>query len=496
MKQFKIIFSILFIIFCQNLFSEGTEQIDSLPSEIITFQSLEPGWFGSISDSNLTEKESKKNYLIGSLGMVFSNVALKDWNQYFIGAGWAQVRWEDVCEPWEREVEFDTDWYWTNFVLHPYQGNLYYTSARNSNLNVAESFLITVLGSAMWEYFCELNDPSINDFIYTSFGGVAIGEMLYRLSLEAQDVSPFLSYVINPMRLITDPFTGHKPNGPKGKLRELSLKGGIGAAGTGTWFEKDYDFSQELFPGFGFIELYTVYGDPYKHSSNIPFSQFELQMGGGAGLGSGYGVDSIEQKLMYDIHIFSNGMLFARNVDWGENLDTTLGIVLDYDFMWHSFMEFSSLAPGFAIKQRYNGSNNIVKWQFHLDALLLGTSDFYYFRRDLLPTLTSGPCRDYGYTFGGETVVKFNWENIKGHSLDLAFNGYAMYKFPFQTQNNDDTGWEFLGFTDLSYEFAVSKAISVGIANEFYFKKALYDEKPDLFSILDSTTCYIRYNFM
>ena len=73
---------------------------------------------------------------------------------------------------------------------------------------------------------------------------------------------------------------------------------------------------------------------------------------------------------MYDIHIFSNGMLFARNVDWGENLDTTLGIVLDYDFMWHSFMEFSSLAPGFAIKQRYNGSNNIIKWQFHLDALL------------------------------------------------------------------------------------------------------------------------------
>lgn len=453
--------------------------------------SLEPGWFHAPVEESL--KKTVKNYLVGTLGMVGVNVLMRDWNQFVGGAGWAQVTLKEVWPPWERGVEFDTDWHWTNFIGHNYQGALYYLSARNSNLSVFSSFAMSALGSAMWEYFCELNTPSINDLVYTGVGGFFMGEMLYRLALEASTVSPILGTLINPLRLITNPLLDHAPVGPVGNLHELSFKTGISVGVTGTWFERDFDFSRELFPGAFNLEFYAVYNDPYGHDSNVPLSQFEWEMGAGVGAGSGFGVDDLEKKLMYEVHIFSNGMLFSRSPKWGNNTDTSVGIVFDYDYLRHSFIELSTMAVGFGMKQRVNGDVHRLEWQFHLDGILLGTSDFHYFRRDLIPVMYEGTVRDYGYTVGAETVAKLRWLAGKRHILNMDFHGYAMYKFPFQKQTNDDIGWELIGVIDASYEFSITPLIWVGISDELYMKKAFYDTKPDLFSLLNTTSLYVRF---
>lgn len=53
-----------------------------------------------------------------------------------------------------------------------------------------------------------------------------------------------------------------------------------------------------------------------------------------------------------------------------------------YDFMLHSFMEFFVLAPAFAIKQKVYLEGADFGWQTHLGAVLSGTSDYYYLRRE------------------------------------------------------------------------------------------------------------------
>lgn len=440
------------------------------------------------------EKVLKKNYFVGIFGMVASNLVLTNWNKYVLGSGWAQVSLDKVWPPWERELELDTGWYWTNFVLHPYQGSLYYLSARNSNLNVAESFLITCAGSAMWEFFGELNKPSINDLVYSSLGGFIVGEMLYRFGLEASAKSDLLVFLFNPMRIITDPLTGHKPNGPVGNIYNLSFKGGLSTGVTGTWFERGFDFSKEIFPASCLIEADVTYSDPYIHDSNIPYSQFEFQMGGAIGHPSGFGKNESEKKLMYDIHIFSNGMMFSRSVNMGETKDTSIGLVVDYDFMWHSFAEFSSIAPGFAIKQRINEEKYILEWQSHLGVILLGTSDCYYFRRALMKPTEKGIPQDYSYTTGGTTVNKIRW--VYGNNIvNVDFHGFVMYRIPYKKQPNGEAGWDLLGLLDLSYEYSVSENISLGISNELYMKKAFYKEKPDFFSILNTPSVYVKYSW-
>ena len=488
MKYKKIILSFLCL---SVLFSSFTYAEDAVEEKSDEF------FFHSLSDENDTEK----HYLVGISGMLVANGVIHAWDRFGSRSGWAQVYWDDIKDPLGREIRYDTDWYWTNFILHPYQGGLYYMAARNANLNFAESLAVTACGSLVWEFLCETNDPSINDMWYSGFAGAIFGEMFHRLGLEAQGRNhKVLSIVANPMRIYSDPILGHAPNGPTGLLKEMSFKAGIGTAASKTWIgDPDYNDMTEFFPGFAMAEFYFMYNDPYTHDSNIPYSQFEVEAGGAFGLGSGEGRTSMDEKTCYDVHLFSDGMLFARSGDFGDNVDTSLGLVMNFDFVWNTFMEFSTVAPGVAIKQRFNNDWGIFAWQSHLCGIIMGTSDYFYFRRGLeVPFGKHGisTTRDYGYNFGCEAVEKFNWKLNNGIIFDWKIHGYAVYKCAYQEQYNDDYGWELFFFFFLSAEYKVGKNVSLGLADELYMKTTSYRSKEDIVSLYNNISFYTRINLL
>jgi hypothetical protein len=83
--------------------------------------------------------------------------------------------------------EWDTDEFSTNMFMHPVHGAVYFRAGRENGLNFWESIPLSFLGSAEWEYFGETARPSLNDFYNTSFGGIALGEMTYRLAALVRD---------------------------------------------------------------------------------------------------------------------------------------------------------------------------------------------------------------------------------------------------------------------------------------------------------------------
>lgn len=95
---------------------------------------------------------------------------------------WARVDFES----WSRNLELGWQWDETQFAInmfvHPYHGSLYFDAARANCLTFWEAIPITFLGSWTWEYFGETFRPSLNDFWMTGYGGVAMGEMLHRIS--------------------------------------------------------------------------------------------------------------------------------------------------------------------------------------------------------------------------------------------------------------------------------------------------------------------------
>ncbi|MDR2954266.1 MAG: DUF3943 domain-containing protein [Prevotella sp.] len=125
---------------------------------------------------------SKKNWFQAGATAFGVNMGVWAFDRYIQKADFARIGWSTVKENFKKGFIWDNDYMSTNMFLHPYHGNLYYNAGRSNGLNYWESGVVALGGSAMWELFMESEYPSTNDVIATPIGGMAIGEVLFRVS--------------------------------------------------------------------------------------------------------------------------------------------------------------------------------------------------------------------------------------------------------------------------------------------------------------------------
>src|SRR5262249_43661258 len=88
-----------------------------------------------------------------------------------------KVSWQSVWDNIQEGFEWDDNHFTTNNFAHPYNGNIFFNAGRSNGLSYYESMPLAAAGSLTWEYAGEVNRPSFNDFINTTVGGIALGEM-------------------------------------------------------------------------------------------------------------------------------------------------------------------------------------------------------------------------------------------------------------------------------------------------------------------------------
>jgi len=198
---------------------------------------------------------------------------------------------------WWRNMEqgwvWDLDDFTVNQIGHPYQGNNYFNTGRANGLSFYESAAVTAFGSATWEYFGETNHASLNDFINTTLGGIALGEMFHRTAWLVRDTRATgrgrMWSEIGALAL--DPITGVNRfmRGDASRVTDkpadlvpshLAASASAGVLWRGT---EDNAFSAD---GQPFVEVEAIYGDPDKERSRTPYDAFgmRLRFGGGSGL--------------------------------------------------------------------------------------------------------------------------------------------------------------------------------------------------------------------
>ena len=101
---------------------------------------------------------------------------------YIQGRSWAKVTGHTISNNLKHDFTLDDDSYSGNQFSHPYHGSMFYNAARYHGHSYYTAALYPLIGSAVWEYFCETNAPSYNDFLSTGIGGTAIGEVTHRTS--------------------------------------------------------------------------------------------------------------------------------------------------------------------------------------------------------------------------------------------------------------------------------------------------------------------------
>ena len=197
--------------------------------------------------------------------------------------------WDNMENGWV----WDLDDFVVNQIGHPYQGSNYYNTGRANGLSFYESAAIAAFGSATWEFYGETNKASLNDFINTTLGGIAIGEVLHRTAWLVRDPRKSGSARLwsEIGATVVDPVTGYNRfrTGDAARLTDKppdmvpSALGGFGSAGV-LWRGTEH----EPFEGSGqpFVEVDLFYGDLLQGRSRTPYDAFAMTMrfGGGGGV--------------------------------------------------------------------------------------------------------------------------------------------------------------------------------------------------------------------
>jgi hypothetical protein len=94
---------------------------------------------------------------------------------------WDWPSWKAKLITFDK-VRFDTNPFYVNAIRHPLKGVLDYQIARTNGVGIVGSTVFTAALGIAWEYVIEYReDPSINDMIFNTSGGIAIGEPLWEV---------------------------------------------------------------------------------------------------------------------------------------------------------------------------------------------------------------------------------------------------------------------------------------------------------------------------
>ncbi|QDG53046.1 DUF3943 domain-containing protein [Persicimonas caeni] len=399
------------------------------------------------------------DYLIPVGSMLGANVAFWATARYLLEEDYAFIGLDSVASNFEEGFEWDADAFPTNQIGHPYQGGLYHTGARAVGFGFWGSVPYTALGSLHWELFMETQNPSYNDFITTTIGGVALGEVLFRLS----------------SALLDDSSWGWERVGREGGATALTPIWGIGRLVSGEAFHRGEapgefpvrtrlalgldefrpadvaDVTDGGIPSLG-LDARVVYGsfvddgEPFE-----PFDWFEL------GVGVNY-----SHKDFYAAQLDITGLLARWGFGCGEDNQCAWGPMMHYDYYDSPLFKVGTSSVGASAL----GSFELGWWslrlfaQFDLGAIALGGFDSPY--AEVVE-------RDYNLGAGGlaRTILvltKPGWFQLRSISS----------RYYVRTLHGSD-GHEMAGITRQELEIPITRSFALSAGSVLYDRVGVPD---------------------
>ncbi|MDR2383395.1 MAG: DUF3943 domain-containing protein [Prevotellaceae bacterium] len=401
---------------------------------------------------------------------------------------------------------WDNDAFTTNLFGHPYHGGLYFNAARSNGMNFYESIPYIVAGSLMWEYLMENEPPSINDFISTPIGGIALGEITFRISDLLIDNNTsglnrfsreLLAGIISPMRGLNRII-----NGDAWKVRNVKR--------TFPEFPENIPVNFNIITGYGvlidnankkianngmYIDLGLTYNCLFSDDNEKPYDAFVVRAA----------------------FNFFSGQPVIRNINiigqlWGENIHLkNEKIIAHWGFFQH--FDYHNLNPifgentvkpyrisetaayGIGIQLKTKSKKTVTSaFAAYLNAVLLGgyITDYYQvLERD--------------YNMGSGFSVKINSQLLFGAKTSLvvglanyrvfSWKGYSpeinLSRLTHEEQLNlnvqGDKGNVSFTICNLKFKYCFRKHCLFSMETSYYMRNSTYKYFPDTkYGIMES----------
>jgi hypothetical protein len=317
-------------------------------------------------------------FAIGEVILV--NQIVWAYNEYIRGADFTQVN------PRSHGFEYDDNHFNNNQFAHPYHGSLYFNSGRTNGYNYWASLGFAVTGSFMWECCGETHPMAINDWINTSIGGAAIGEMLYRVGSTILDNESsgkervwreLGNGLLNPVRGFNRLVSGRTGEvGPNPEERRPGLLRNALTAGVRVIESTTTSTTGEFFESSettAFFEVDYGYGDGWaaEKAGAFEFFLFNLQ----ANFGDKQTIGRLQIR----------GNLWSSPLKNTQKTSHTFAVLQNFDYVNNNAFEFGGQSFSTAILSRFQLSDKLqLRTQVDATALLLGAvNSEYAFAADL-----------------------------------------------------------------------------------------------------------------
>lgn len=338
--------------------------------------------------------------IVQSLGL---NVFVWSINHFVKKAEWADVG----LETWKKNLregwQFDDNAFQANQIAHPYHGGLFFSAARATGYDFWESAPVAFIGSWTWEYFAETYQPSFNDWINTSVGGIALGEITWRFSEGLLDDRTkgsgrfwreFGATAVNPMRGFNRLI--------RGEMWEVNpeykpIRAGVVARATAGLRSigdpSDYG-AAAIQP---MLRIVLNYGDDLVPFDGRPFDAFSMRM----------------QLNGQDKHVL--GLIEATGRLWA-NRRPARGTSIRQVFLYENYNAYELGAQSVMLDQDWVLGGETPRWKLSagLIATILGAVKA---ENVLLPPLDEG-YRDYDYGPGAGFRLGMSHAAARGFRVD------------------------------------------------------------------------------
>ena len=310
---------------------------------------------------------------------------------------------------WAENLEAGWNWddnnFATNQFAHPYHGSLYFNAARSLGYSYWESIPVTLAGSIMWEYFGETHNPSLNDWVSTGIGGVALGEVLHRFGTSIRDNTASGSsrnwrevggMLVDPMgglnRIIDGDWArqGANPSYRYPKNYRTILDIGLRTRGEEKLWESD---TTDVY-----VELDFEWGDPFFGDMGKPYDSFDFQ----------FQLNFGDKMLISRVESSGNlAGMFLKETDEASHI---IGAFHRFDFLDTNAQEFGAQSVTAGLLSRFETAHGLeMRTEVQAGPLLLGgaTSDY---------VSVSGRSYDYGPGVSTRFAASFGrggWEYLR-----------------------------------------------------------------------------------
>lgn len=397
------------------------------------------------------------------------------------------VTGKDIANNFRHGFTFDTDGLSPNFFGHAYGGALHFGAARSTGLGFWETAPFVVAGSVVFEYFSENQYPATNDLIVTSFAGVALGEVLHRMSSLTLDdsTSGFGRFVrelrgtaIDPGRGMTRLFTGQTwTHGapPTPKPARIAAHVGLDQIQAGTVTD-GASFNPSLL-----IAVDAEYGDllPAASSSAGTIAAYDFFDFRAAALLVGEQTSGIEYSSLALLHGWSSDMSSAGGPFRDNNV---VGFFQSIDYQGSNRTKFAALSAGVGDLVVLRGGPS-KRLRLSLD---VGWTPLAGMSSAVTPYVGTTFERDYNFSTGASVGLGLRWDVGRLGQLGLRTRQYATAVI------DGIHGEELFGYAHAWYEVdLVRDRVGLGVSPKLIHEAGRYTRDRSFQATQLSTQLYL-----